>query len=304
LDQQKLTQPHAANSAFMVATAQYIESVIATFHQAAEANRQTPSRDGNVVVLTRDVADDVMITADLHGNRRNFNSIKKIADLDRYSRRHLVLQEVCHGGPTYPSNGGCMSHAMLEDVAKLKAKYPDRVHFLLSNHELAELTDYPIIKAKKMLNLMFRLGLQEMYGASCEKVREAYTEFIRGCPLAVRLPGDVFICHSLPERSDSRSFDRTIFDRPLDAEDLLEHGDVFNLVWGRDYRVENARAFSRAVSAKVLVHGHEPCPEGFQVPNELQIILDCCASPACYLIVPTDRALGHSELVSKIQRLP
>ena len=161
-------------------------------------------------MLTAETADDVMITADLHGHRKNFNSIKKIADLERNPRRHLILQEVCHGGPTYPTNGGCMSHSMLEDVAKLKAQFPERVHFLLSNHELAELTDYPIIKSKKMLNLMFRLGLQEMYGPAAEKVREAYTAFIRSCPLAVRLPGGVFICHSLPEKCDSQGFDRDI----------------------------------------------------------------------------------------------
>lgn len=288
----------------MVATFDYIEGVIANFRRAAEANQKTPTRDGNVVVLTPDVADDVMITADLHGHRRNFNSIRKIADLERHPRRHLILQEVCHGGPTYPGNGGCMSHGMLEDVAKLKATFPDRVHFLLSNHELAELTDYPIIKNKKMLNLMFRLGLQEMYGAATEKVREAYNEFIRTCPLAVRLPGGVFVCHSLPERSDSRNFDRTIFDRPLEAADLLEHGDVFDLMWGRDYRIENARAFAKLVAARVLVHGHEPCPEGYHVPNEMQIILDCCAEPGCYLTVPMNEELSHAQLVARIQRLP
>ncbi len=288
----------------MVATFEYIEGVIGNFRRAAEANENTPSRGGNVVVLTPEVADDVMITADLHGHRRNFNSIRKLADLERHPRRHLILQEVCHGGPTYPTGGGCMSHGMLEDVARLKATYPDRVHFLLSNHELAELTDYPILKAKKMLNLMFRLGLQEMYGAASEKVREAYNEFIRTCPLAVRLPGGVFVCHSLPERSDARNFDRTIFDRPLEAADLLEHGDVFDLVWGRDYRIENARAFAKLVAANVLIHGHEPCPEGYHLPNELQIILDCCGEPGCYLTVPMNEELTHAQLAARIQRLP
>jgi hypothetical protein len=288
----------------MVATAAYIDQVIANFRRAAEANLNTPGREGNVVTLTSELAGDVMITADLHGHRRNFNSIKKIADLERQTRRHLILQEVCHGGASYPSNGGCMSHGMLEDVAKLKTTYPGRVHFLLSNHELAELTDYPIIKGKKMLNLLFRLGIQEMYGAASEQVREAYNEFIRSCPLGVHLPGDIFVCHSLPERSDSRSFDRTVFSRDWEPADLIEQGDVFDLVWGRDYRPENARAFAKMVPAKVLIHGHEPCPEGYSVPNDIQIILDCAGEPACYLLVPTDRELTHAELVSRIQRLP
>lgn len=197
-----------------------------------------------------------------------------------------------------------MSHGMLEDVARLKVAYPDRVHFLLSNHELAELTDYPIVKSKKMLNLMFRLGVQEMYGPAGEKVRQAYAAFIRSCPLAVRLPGGVFVCHSLPEHVDSRPFDRTIFDRPLEARDLMEHGDVFQLVWGRDYREENARAFGKQVAARVLIHGHEPCPNGFLAPNDLQIILDCCGEPACYVVLPLGRELAHADIVQRIQRLP
>jgi hypothetical protein len=288
----------------MVATFQYIESVIETFQRAAAANKQTPSRDGNVIELGPDEADDVMITADLHGHRRNFNSIRKLADLDHRPRRHLILQEVCHGGPVYPENGGCMSHAMLEDVARLKVAHPERVHFLMSNHELAELTDYPIVKSKKMLNLMFRLGLQQMYGPAAEKVRAAYLEFLRSCPLAVRLPGGVFVCHSIPERADIRAFDRGVFDRPLEQADLLEMGPVFDLVWGRDYRPENARAFAKLVGAKVLINGHEPCPDGFSAPNDLQVILDCCGDKACYLVVPTASELGHAEIVQRIERLP
>jgi hypothetical protein len=287
----------------MVASFEYIDSVLETLAKATEANWNTPGRDGNVVKLDADLADDVMITADLHGHRRNFNLIQKVADLANHPRRHLIMQEVCHGGPTYPGNGGCMSHGMLEDVARLKVKYPDRVHFLLSNHEWAELTDYPILKAKRMLNLMFRMGVAEMYGAAAEKVRESYLPFIRSCPLAVRLPGDVLVCHSAPENVAHEPFDVSIFDRPLEAEDLQEHGHLFWLLWGRDYRPENAHAFARLVKAKVLIHGHDPCPEGYNVPNDTQIILDCCGEKACYVILPTDRGYNQAQIVERIQRL-
>ena len=68
-----------------------------------------------------------------------------------------------------------------------------------SSDELAELTDYPIQKNKQMLNLMFRLGLQQMYGPATEKVRQSYFPFLRSCPLAVRLPGGVLVTHSIEE---------------------------------------------------------------------------------------------------------
>ncbi|MHC4181007.1 MAG: metallophosphoesterase [Planctomycetota bacterium] len=287
----------------MVASIAYIENIIATFGQAAEANRQTPGREGNVIVITPELADEVMITGDLHGHRRNFNLIKKIAALDGNPRRHLVLQEVCHGGPTYPQNGGCMSHTLLEDVAKLKIKYPERVHFILGNHELAELTDYPIQKNKQMLNLLFRLGLQQMYGPATDKVRESFSPFLRSCPLALRLPGGVFVSHSVPENVDTRQFDQTIFTRELDEGDFFERTGVFQLVWGRDYRQENARAFAEMMGAEALVNGHEPCPEGFSTPNDTQIVIDCCSEKACYVILSTDRQWNHADIVGRIEKL-
>lgn len=286
----------------MVASFEYIEQVIDTFQRAAEANLRTPSRRGNVVVLDAEIASDVLVTADLHGHRRNFNAIRRLADLDQQPRRHLIMQEVCHGGPTY-ATGGCMSHTMLEDVARLKVQYPERFHFLLSNHELAELTDYPILKARKMLNVMFRMGLQEAYGPAAEKVREAYLPFLRSCPLAVRLPGDVMVCHTVPEETDARSWDPTVLTKPLGPLDFKEQGPLFRMMWGRDFREANARAFAELTGAKVLIHGHEPCEKGYQAPNSLQIILDCAGEKATVLMIPTDRAYTHAELVSRITNL-
>lgn len=287
----------------MVAPIEYIESIVQTFVQATEANRNTPSREGNTICLGEELADELMVTGDLHGQRRNFNLICRVAALDQHPRRHLLLQEVCHGGPTYPANGGCMSHLVLEEVAKLKVRYPDRVHFILGNHELSEISDYPIQKAKQMLNLQFRLGLQQMYGEAVEKVREAYLEFLKSCPLAVRLTSGVFVSHSIPQRVDSRPFDKSIFTDELDAVEYYEQGNLFELVWGRDYREENAKAFASMVGATVLINGHEPCSEGFAVPNKTQVILDCCSDQACYVMLPVGQTFDQAAIVERIQKL-
>jgi hypothetical protein len=288
----------------MVASIEYIERVISTYGQAEQANWKTTARAGNTIVVTPDLGDDVLVAGDLHGHRPNFNAILKVAALDDHPRRHLVVQEVCHGGPAYPSNGGCMSHSMLEDVAALKVKYPDRVHFMLGNHELAELTDFPIVKNQKMLNLFFRYGLQEMYGPATEKVREACLAFLKSCPLAVRLPGGLFVSHSLPECLDQVGFDKGILDRPLDFPDYRDRGSVFNMLWGRDYRSENAEIFARLIEANVLIHGHDPCSQGYRVPNGVQVIIDCSSKPAAYLLLPTGEELSHAEVVKRIALLP
>jgi hypothetical protein len=278
------------------------DEAVSLFEAADAANRATPARVGNVVQLNAETASDVVVAGDLHGHRANFEAILRTADLDAHPRRHLVMQEVCHGGPTYPS-GGCMSHRMLEDVARLKVRYPERVHFILSNHELAELTDYPIMKARRMLNVMFRLGMQEAYGREADRVRRAAVAFIASCPAAARIGQSTFVSHSLPEGSDRNCFDAGALSKPIGMCDLSDGGPIFRMVWGRDFRASNAEAYAKAVNAKVLIHGHEPCPEGYRIPNNKQLIIDCCGDSAYVVILPTDHELTHAEVVKSLHRL-
>jgi hypothetical protein len=194
-----------------------------------------------------------------------------------------------------------MSHLLLEDMALLKIRYAERFHFLLGNHELAELIDFPITKSNRMLNLTFRYGLQEMYGRATERVRDAGLQFIQSCPLALRMANHVFICHSAPDHVVEEGFDVNVFTRPLTLDDLAPYGQVFRLVWGRDFRRQNAAAFARLVRASLLIHGHEPCPDGYQVPNDLQVILDSCGHAATYVLVPNRGPVTQSGIVAAIR---
>ena len=47
----------------------------------------------------------------------------------------------------------------------------------------------------------------------------------------------------------------------------------------------------------MLINGHEPCPEGFTAPNDMQMILDCCGEKACYVILPVDRPLSQADIL-------
>ncbi len=287
----------------MVAEPEAIQRVIDVFRQAADANLRTSALRGNIVHLTAEAGDEVLISADLHGHRLNFNRLRKIADLPSHRHRHWVVQEVCHGGPSYPDAGGCMSHLLLEDIARLKIQFPEQFHFLLGNHELAELSDHLITKAGQILNLHFQAGLQAIYGERAQCVRDAYIEFLRTCPVALRLDSGVFVCHGSPDRVAEAGFDTDILSKPLTTEDLSVGGGVFRLVWGRDFRPENAEAFARCVDAQVLIHGHEPCSVGFAVPNRHQVILDCCGLNACYVILPLGGKLSQDDVLSRVRRI-
>ncbi|PHS10419.1 MAG: hypothetical protein COA78_11335 [Blastopirellula sp.] len=279
------------------------ETTIETFEAAAKISRENARRKGNVVYLDSESADEVMITADLHGNRMNFNRILEIADLDQNPKRQLILQEVCHGGPTYPKSGGCMSHLMLEDVAALIVKYPEQVCFIISNHELAELCDFPISKGGRMLNLLFRCGLQEMYGEHTKEVHQGYLEFLRSLPIGVNVNQNTLVCHSLPKKCDEIPFDTTLLEREITFEDYETSGSLTRLVWGRDFRQENVDAFAEQIGVELFVTGHEPCREGFQSPNNRQVIIDCCCQMPMYMMLSLDQTLTHQTLLDNVHQL-
>ena len=79
-----------------------------------------------------------------------------------------------------------------------------------SSRELAELTDYLIQMKREMLNLKFRLGMQQMYGPATDRVRESYYPFIRSLPLAVRLPGDAAFALDAESRSGGITVDHPL----------------------------------------------------------------------------------------------
>lgn len=281
------------------------EAVIETYRAAAAINLQSRFRKGNLVELPRGPEGDVLAAADLHGDRLNFDRILELADLEHNLQRHLILQEVCHGGPTYPGGNGCMSHLLLEDSAALIVRYGERVHYLLSNHELAEVTDFAICKGNRMLNVGFRAGMNHLYGSAGEAVRTAMGQFLKSCPLGIRIGERVLMTHSLPEKLDSpcSPFDWSIFDRPVRDEELKPGGPVFRLVWGRDFRPANAEIFAKKMQADVLINGHEPTTAGFDLPNPTQIVIDSCHENGCYALLPLDRPLSHADVLARIQPL-
>lgn len=277
------------------------ERLLHTIQRAAEAFRTTPGRHGRVVSL--ESASEVLVAGDLHGNLENFRQLLRAADLGRQPGRHLVLQEVIHGPFRYPQ-GGDKSHQLLDLVAALKCQCPERVHFLLGNHELSQATQRRITKNDEDLNELFLEGVATAYGTLGMDVYAAYRELFAAAPLAVRTTNRVFLSHSFPPLGLLGSFELAALERDTPEEaDVLPGGAVHALVWGRDYRAETVSAFLKKVDADLVITGHVPADRGFDVPNEYQVVLDSLGVPACYCLFPIDRPLTHSELVECIHEL-
>jgi hypothetical protein len=274
------------------------ERLLNTLRRAITACRDTPGRRGRVVRL-QDI-DEVMVVGDLHGNIENFRRLLARADLANHPRRHLVIQEVIHGPYRYPT-GGDKSHQMVDVVAALKCQYPRQTHYLLGNHELAQWTEREIIKAEQDLNGLFRDGVAEAYGNRADEIYAAYIELFTALPALLLTPNRICICHSLPTPGRLATFDLAVLEQDdVSEEEYRPGGVLFSVVWGRDTTRSNATEFLARVDADLLITGHIACEEGFEVPNDRQIILDSLGAPAGFCLVPADRPLTHQELLEAI----
>lgn len=274
------------------------DRMLATIRKATAAGRATPGRSGHLVRLA-DCA-DVLAAGDLHGHVPNFQVILKAADLANHPGRHLVLQEVIHSPFRYPA-GGDKSHQLLDLYSALKCQFPARVHLLPGNHELAQWTGRPIGKGDEEQNEVFRAGVTTAYGASGPEVYAAYLDLMQSLPLALRSPNDVFFSHSLVPGRSMGTFDATrLEDNVYDEAEYRPGGFVYAMLWGRDTSPQTVDDYLRKVDADLLVSGHIPTDDGFSVPNHRQLIVDCSATPAAYVLVPADRKLTHEELVAGV----
>jgi hypothetical protein len=267
-----------------------------TLRKAVASFRSTPGRQGRVVTL--EDTDEVLVAGDLHGNLENFRRLLQRADLAQQPRRHLVLQEAVHGPYQYPT-GGDKSHQLLDLIAALKCQYPQRVHFLLGNHELSQVTNRRITKNDADLNDLFRLGVETAYGPRADEVYAIYEELLDAVPVAVRTPNRIFVSHSVPSAGHLLEFDlAALRGEPTDPAEVLPGGSIHSLVWGRDVREETVADFLRKADADLLITGHIPCERGFDLPSPRHLIVDCMTTPAGFALLPTNRTLTPDELVS------
>ena len=257
---------------------------------------RTPGRVGHLVHLQE--CTEVLVAGDLHGHIGNFQTIMKAADLAANPTRHLVLQEVIHSSFRYP-NGGDKSHQLLDLFAALRCQYPTRVHLLPGNHEMAQMTGRPIGKGNESYNEMFVEGIRAAYGAAAADVNRAYTDLFRALPLALRTPNGVFLSHTvIPARQLALFRAEQLQQEAYTDFDYQPGGVVYGLLWGRDTSQETVDEFLRKVDSDLLISGHIPTDDGYLVPNTKQIIVDCSASPAAYVLFPTDRPITQADLIA------
>ena len=274
--------------------------VLATVRRATDLFRRTPGRSGGLIRL--DAAAEVMIVGDLHGNIPAFIKVLDAAALASHPARHLVLQELVHGPRFYPDDAGDRSHQLVDLVCALKCQYPDRVHLILGNHELSELTDRPIAKGGVALNALFKQGLETAYGAMAGEIHAAYLELFAALPLACRTANRVFLCHTIPDPKDVEKLAPEVFAADSWPKDwTCRGGPVYGITWGRCTEADNTEAFAAVVDADLFINGHQPCEEGFRQPSPRQLIIDGTDPYPAYCLFDAQGPVTIESLVASVR---
>src|SRR3954447_5874169 len=280
------------------------QKILSTIKRATELFRNTPGRQGGLVTLG-DSVEDVLVVGDLHGNIPAFRQVLNAADLANHPARHLVLQELVHGNRHYHDDKGDKSHQLVDIVSALKCQFPERVHLILGNHELSELTGRPIAKAGVALNALFRQGVETAYGDSADAIYEAYRKLFATLPLAVRTPNRVFLCHTIPDPLYLDTLDIGLLEADTwPPESLKRGGTIYALTWGRNTEPETIDRFASMVDADWFITGHQPCDEGYRQANHRQIIIDGTAQDPTYCLFPARDPVTIERLVECVKVLP
>jgi hypothetical protein len=276
------------------------DQVLETFQAATEENQLSSLRDQQVVTLPAE--GEVWVAGDLHDHRNNFRKLLAAADLGNNPQRHLILQELIHGDH-YDDKGTEDSWQTLYRAAELKCDFPNQVHFIFANHDLAQIHGEGIMKAGLSVCEAFTAAVKRDFGPAATTMNVTITEFLLSLPLAVRTQTGIFFCHSMPADDQMDAFDFTIFERPLTGDDYLRRkGPVYQLIWGRNISPAAADKFAEQVGANLIVTGHQPQDMGYLVNGDKHLIIASDHSQGVFLPIDLATTYTMDELVGQLTK--
>lgn len=269
------------------------------FMAGAEANFKASCRRGSCDWI--EAPGTLIATGDLHDNPLHMARLVTAARMDGTASRsdapgvgapHITLHEIIH--PPRLVNGMDFSFRALARVAALKAEFPERVHVLLGNHELAQVLGTAIIKDGVRVVDAFNAGLEYAYGGDSDSVAAAIKTFVMSMPLAMRVEclgpdgtagGRHVLCsHSLPSPGQMARFDPTILSRDLQERDYEPlKGSAYNMVWGRSHDAELLEDLVERWGINLFIIGHEKADSGVRIVPPNAVILNSDHERGVYL---------------------
>lgn len=269
-------------------------------NNAAELNRNDSLLRGSELIFPN--YGQLVMTGDLHGHTRNFEKLQRYCDLEHFAARHVIIHEIIHE-EIESLDKRDESFRVLIEAARWKCDFPDQVHFLQSNHELAQLTGHEITKNGQIVTAAFNNSLRETFGDEAENVIQAIHKYIRSLPLAGRTDNRVFLSHSLPSPQMLPAFDASILTRTPTNEEFQERESVHSLVWGRYHTSDVLKALREILDTDIFICGHQPQETGFEVVHNQMIILASDHNHGVFLPFDLSKPVTVESLTKHIRPL-
>ena len=246
------------------------QTIIDLLNKGTKANLEDKFRQGNVILLP--AQGSLVVTGDLHGHRRNFERSVSFADLANNPDRHIILQEIIHGGQE-DSYGGCLSYQLLFDVVRYKLSFPEQVHIIMGNHDTAFINESEVMKDGREMNRAMSSALKREYNDAGDEIIAAMKKFLFSQALAVKCENRIWVSHSLPADRFFDKFDPQILDRELTREDIIRPGSAYLITWGRRISQDLLDKMAELLNVDIFVLGHQPQEQGWcRAGNNLLII--------------------------------
>ena len=276
------------------------QTIIDLLSNGVKASNADKFRRGNLIHLPAEGS--LTITGDIHGHRRNFERIVAFADLANNPDRHIVLQEIIHGGPE-DSQGGCLSYKLLFDVVRYKLSFPDHVHIIMGNHDTAFINNSEVMKNGKEMNRAMRLALDREFQGAGSDVELAIRQFLFSQPLAVRCDNRIWVSHSLPGDRYIDKFDPNILDRQLKINDVVRPGSAYLLTWGRKHSQTLLDKMAKLFDVDIFILGHQWQEEGWCQAGKNLIIIASDHNHVCLLSISLAKSYTVEQLIDSIAPL-
>ena len=273
------------------------QTIIDLLNSGVEASNADRFRRGNLIYLPFDV--QLIATGDIHGHRRNFERIVAFADLANNPNRHIVLQEIIHGGPKN-AEGGCLSYKLLFDVIRYKLSFHDRVHIIMGNHDIAYINNSQVMKNGEEMNRLMRSALEREFQQAGTDIELAIRQFLFSQPLAVRSENRIWLSHSLPSDRFVDKFDRQILDRQLKTSDCEKPGSAYLLTWGRNISQQTLDKMAGLFDVDIFILGHQPQQQGWSRAGENLIIIASDHNHGCLLPIDLAKSYTVEMLIDSI----
>jgi hypothetical protein len=273
------------------------QTIVDLLNKGIEACNADKFRRGNLIHLPADGS--LVITGDIHGHRRNFERIVAFADLANNPNRHIVLQEIIHGGPE-DSQGGCLSYKLLLDAVRYKLDFPDRVHIIMGNHDTACINSSEVMKDGREMNRAMRLAMDREFEQAGADVGLAIRQFLFSQPLAIRCDNRIWVSHSLPGDRYIDKFDPKILDRQLKINDVVRPGSAYLLTWGRKHSRQLLDKMAKLFDVDIFILGHQPQEQGWSRVGDNLIIIASNHNHGCLLSIDLAKSYTIEQLIDSI----